>query len=385
MRVTDYAAHNAEVKRVWDAYRARKPVRVPMTIGSNPRYSMAIPEANPRRITFRQFFEDPQLNLERQLEHQEWVRFNLPADHEMGPVTAPWEWGVHLMNVFEAAWLGCEVEFLGDFDIPDTRPMLTDDRKNLLFDRGIPDPFTGGLMKRNWEFYDYFADLIKKGWTWSGQPLTKTWPAGNGTDGPMTVACNLRGAAEFAADLLEDPEYAWKLLDFITEAAIVRITAYRKRLGEPAKSSGWWFADDSVQLISTPMYERMIFPFHKRLVETFSDGGPGGIHLCGDATRHFPFIRDRLNVQSFDTGFPVDFGRLREMMGPDVEIYGGPSVPMLSTATPAQVRDETRRILGSGIMNGGRFVLREGNNLAPGVPVANVEAMYEAVKKWGRY
>jgi len=36
-------------------------------------------------------------------------------------------------------------------------------------------------------------------------------------------------------------------------------------------------------------------------------------------------------------------------------------------------------------MDGGRFVLREGNNLAPCTPLENIEAMYEAGKLYGRY
>jgi uroporphyrinogen-III decarboxylase len=145
------------------------------------------------------------------------------------------------------------------------------------------------------------------------------------------------------------------------------------------------FADDSIQLISTEMYEDLVFPFHKRLVDTFSEGGPNGIHLCGDATRHFPFLRDHLNMQSFDTGFPVDFTWLRETLGPDVEIQGGPSAPFLVEASPGEVSEEVRRILASGIMKGGRFVLREGNNLAPGTPLENLWAMYDTVREWGTY
>ncbi|HQI75774.1 MAG TPA: uroporphyrinogen decarboxylase family protein, partial [Candidatus Latescibacteria bacterium] len=49
------------------------------------------------------------------------------------------------------------------------------------------------------------------------------------------------------------------------------------------------------------------------------------------------------------------------------------------------VRAEVKRILGSGIMEGGRFVLREGNNLAPGVPMENLRAMWDAVHEFGTY
>jgi uroporphyrinogen decarboxylase len=403
MSPVDFERHNAEVKEVWDAYRRREPVRVPVVFGINPRYTMFDHPANPRRFTFEQFFNDPQVMLERQLEHQEWVRLNVPQDMEMGLPPDGWDVAVNFFNSYEAAWLGCALRFDAD-QVPDTTPLWSDDRRKwMLLEQGIPDPFTGGLMQKNWEFYDYFLRKQAEGWTWKGLPIQSVTPCGLGTDGPLTVACNLRGATEFMTDLRADPDYAWKLLEFVTEATIVRLQAYRRKLGQPLKTQdrvgsprrsrfcseegfhpGWGFADDSVQLISTRMYEDLILPFHRRLVETFSEGGPISIHLCGDATRHFRFLRDTLNIRSFDTGFPVEFGWLREQVGPDVEIQGGPTVTFLQRATPPDVRAEVKRILTSGITEGGRFILREANNMPPGIPLENLQAMYEAAKEYGR-
>jgi hypothetical protein len=47
------------------------------------------------------------------------------------------------------------------------------------------------------------------------------------------------------------------------------------------------------------------------------------------------------------------------------------------------VRQEVRRICGSGVLEGGRFLLREGNNLAPGTPLENTESMYHAGREFG--
>jgi hypothetical protein len=44
-----------------------------------------------------------------------------------------------------------------------------------------------------------------------------------------------------------------------------------------------------------------------------------------------------------------------------------------------------RRILESGIMEGGRFILQEGNNLPPCVPLENLEAVYATCQEFGRY
>jgi len=82
---------------------------------------------------------------------------------------------------------------------------------------------------------------------------------------------------------------------------------------------------------------------------------------------------------------PIDFGWVREQLGPDVEIKGGPSVSLLATAPPRQVYEEVRRIVTSGVTEGGRFVLREGNNLPPDVPLTNLQAMYAAVRDFGHY
>ena len=81
----------------------------------------------------------------------------------------------------------------------------------------------------------------------------------------------------------------------------------------------------------------------------------------------------------------IDFGWVRQQLGPDVEIKGGPSVMHLQQASPAQVRREVQRILASGIASAGRFILREGHNLPPAVGVAKACAMYDAVREFGRY
>ena len=384
-RPIDYDEHNAEVQTVWEAYRKGAPQRVPMMLGISARYTTLGHPANPRGITFEQYFTDPDLMLTRQLEHRSWVRHHVPQDAEMGLPETGWDINVDFQNSFEAGWFGCPIRYF-DGDTPDTQPLLQDeDRKRALFDQGIPDPFSGGLMRRNWEFYDYFRRKQDEGFTWQGRPISAVSPAGLGSDGPLTVACNLRGASQVYMDLAADPDYARELLGFITEASIVRIQAYRRRLGMPLKTTGLRLPDDAIQSISSATYRDLVMPFHRRLIEALSTGGPYTMHLCGDASRHFPLLRDELGVSSFDTGFPIDFGEVRQQVGPGVEISGGPSVMFLQSATPAAVLEEVKRILASGIVEGGRFILREGNNMSPGIALENLWAMYDAVRAFGRY
>ncbi len=385
MTAIDFDRHNEEVQQVWSAYRAGKPVRVPVIFGTNARFTIWMPEANPRGITFEQYFSDPQTMLERQIEHQYWVRHNVPQDADMGLSEKGWDIPVDFQNVYEAAWLGCELRFYPD-QVPDTVPMLHDDNKRMLFDKGLPHPFKDGLMERNWKFYKYLKRKQDEGWAMFEKPIGSVTPCALGTDGPMTVCCNLRGATEFLVDLKEDTEYALQLLDFVTTAIITRLKAYRNYLSLPEKANPWTFADDSIELMSAKMYQELIYPFHKRLVAELAEpGAPISMHLCGDVQRHLVFLRDNLNIRSFDTGFPIDLGKARRDLGPEIEIMGGPSVPLLCYGTAEEVRAEVVRTLQSGVMDGGRFILREGNNLAPGTPLENLRAMYNAAKEFERY
>ena len=67
------------------------------------------------------------------------------------------------------------------------------------------------------------------------------------------------------------------------------MTAWRKLAGIPIPNNdGFGFADDSVAMISTAMYREHVLPYHRRLCDAFSSPTQlRGIHLCGDATRHF--------------------------------------------------------------------------------------------------
>ncbi len=390
--VIDFKKHNEEVKKVWEAYHKREPYRIPVTVAGSIRNLFSNPELNKTGYTFEDFFSDPQAQIECQLAYQKWYRYNLICDLEMGPPEGGWQTGIDFQNSFEAMWFGCLVQYYGN-DVPDTVPILREN-KNRLYEMEPPDPLRGNLLSRAMDFFEYMQDKCPR-MEFEGLPVKPpvTIP-GEITDGPFDVAYKLRGAAEVCIDMYEDPKYYHDLMTFVTENIIRRMKAIREwrwaRIPDSPdkgifRKPDFGFADDAIALISTKQYEEFVLPYHRRILEEFSDGGHTGIHLCGDATRHFKFLRDTLNVYAFDTGFPVDFGWLRRELGPDVQINGGPTIMLLKNGTPGEIRQEVKRICESGIMQGGRFVLREANNLAPCTSIENIEAMYTAAKEFGRY
>lgn len=378
----DFAAHNAEVKRVWENYRSGNPYRIPMRLNINPRIYLLNPRLNTEKITFQQVYEDPDTAIDIQMRSSHYIRHNLLADHEMGLPEAGWSCAP--VSCSEEAWYGSDISYPTN-NCPFCVPMLQDeDTKTSIFDMGIPDPF-GGKAEKVLRDYDYMLSQVGKRF-YKDVPLTSVGVPLAYTNGPMTVACDLRGTTEFCMDILADPEYAEQLLDFITDATIERIKAYRKRFFGFEKTPGFGFADDSIQLIGQDTYRDLVLPRHRRLIEELSTGeAPNSIHLCGDATRHFPMLKEELNIMSFDTGFPVNHGELLKTLGPDVEVAGGVHVAILRSGTPDEVRKETRRILEEVKPLSQKFIIEDANNLSPCTPEENIRAMYETVLEYGCY
>jgi hypothetical protein len=382
MTTPDFTQHNEEVRAVWQAYRAGRPTRAPVIADADTRFFVLHDELNPgERMSFEEYSEDAITMMGFQLRAAEWRVLNLNprCDYEAG-LPERFSVTVDMQRYFDAGFFGAEVEYRAG-QIPDTVPPLTGDRKNWLFDRGQPDPLTGGIFAKAHQLHEAMAERIVRGMTYQDRAVTFE-PFGLGTDGPLTVATNLRGT-ELYTDFYTDPDYVHQLLDFIVEGTIARIKAHRRFFGQPEISESWGYADDSVQLISTDMVREFIVPAHRKLKLALTSAERINIHLCGNATRHFKTLRDELGCYSFDTGFPVDFAWLRQELGPEVEILGGPRVTLLRNGTPEEIAAEVRRILSSGITEGGRFILREANDLAPGTPLANVDAMYAAGRLFG--
>lgn len=295
-------------------------------------------------------------------------------------------------NSYEAGWFGCPL-FFRDNQVPDTLPILQED-KYRLYEMECPDPLHGGSLGRAIEFFEYMHEVCPQR-EFEGLPvLPPTTIPGEGTDGPLDLAYKLRGAAQACLDMLTDPGYYHDLMTFLTDCIIRRMKAIRewrwaRQPDAPDRGQfrqpQFCLADDAIALLSVEQYRDFVLPYHRRLVAEFSDGGPISMHLCGDVQRFFPLLRDELRAYSFDTGFPIDFTTLRQEVGPEVEISGGPTVMLVKSGPVEAIRQEVKRICTSGIMEGGKFILMAANNLSPLTPIEHVQALYEAGKQFGRY
>lgn len=372
---------NDEKAAIWDAYRQRRPIRVPVLLGTNPRIVLLNPELNPG-ISFEQADHDPEAHVKLALHYQHYLRTTL-NHYTDAPTGLPDVWQVHLFtfNVYEAASMGAEVIYT-DTSVPATEPILDEANKHRIFEVPIDRPLELPYIRDRLAFWHRMKHVCENR-RFEGRPVQLMPWAPTGTDGPVTVGCNLRGEASLE-DLIEDPDYADRLLAFITRAAIERRSKFQAYWGEKI-SAGNAMADDACLMLSPQMYEQRVLPHHRRFYEAADSQLPRSMHLCGNSGHLLSIIHERLAVRSFDTGFPLDHGAVRLQLGTDVELLGGPRVAVLLSDSPDKVYRETVRILRSGVTNGGRFILREGNNLPPGCPLENLRAMYTACLEHGRY
>ncbi len=382
-----------EKAALWRAYREGRHTRVPMFIKTNVRVVMVLPDWNPDGYSFEDCYHDPRAHLKMELQHLLFNR-QVISRHSDWPHELPdvWEVPLYLHNVYEAAAFGGQVCFPPD-QVPTTEPppFADDDRRNEVFDVDIEHPLETPYWKhqlRMWRDMKKLAD----GMTFEGRPVKLLPVSYLGTDGPVTIGCNLRGPT-FLMDLLTEPEYAQKLMAFVVDSVAHRRRALLKAFdGAIVRPPHHHIADDACAMLGVEQWRTLVKPHHDRLYRIQETDGCGAapdseraLHMCGNATHLFPAMHEEINITVFDTGFPVDHGDLRRKLGEDVMIQGGPPVPLLLKGSPEQVFERSRQILQSGVMAGKRFVLREAHNLPPLVPEENLAAMYAAALEFGNY
>ena len=381
----EFDKHNDEVRKVWDAFAAGSPTRVPVIFALAENVLLLDARLNPKGVTFADYCRDPDVMMQVQLELQKWIRLHVWHDMEMGLPADGWApLYVDFQNTAEAAWMGCPITYGDEGSVPDTTPILQDDKQKLR-DLEIPDPVHGNIMGTVYDYWKYLTDKIED-YEFEGLPIRGVVPVAHMTDGPFTLAGNLRGITELCLDIYEDGDFVHELMTFVTDALIARGKAWYPLMGVELPMEGWMqgFGDDSAELLSVESYRQFVLPYHRRLTEAFGGSGPCHIHMCGRAQHLFKTMQAELNMQDFYVGYFCDLGKMRRELGPDVMIEAGVIHPtILRDGDAGEIRDEVKRGMTSGGMTGGR--LKVGTCVAPGTPAESLRIAYDAGREYGRY
>ncbi len=364
----DEAEALAGALRVAQAVARRPSERVPVLLSFAQAFKITRTGAG---VTFPEYFGDPEAQLRTQLVAAAWIQEHVRADMAAEPPATDFA------NAREASALGADVVFPDD-NIPWVRGPWIDGDDDLARLRDV-DPVHHGLHGREIEWkaaMEAAADrhpLRYRGGELQ-YPGRHVSTSHGHTDGPFTVAAEIRGLTRILTDVYENPAFLHRLLDVVTDKIVACIDHARAAWG-PAPLS--FFADDFAVNLSPGHFREFSLPYLRRIRAHIP--GLAVYHMCGRADHVVPLVVDELDIAMWHgLGFEVDRRRAREAMEGRCAMHGNVSPLTLALGTAEDVRRECHEILADlGDMDG--FVMGDGNNVPPASPLENVNAIWRAV------
>jgi uroporphyrinogen decarboxylase len=192
----------------------------------------------------------------------------------------------------------------------------------------------------------------------------------------------LMGQTEVFMAVHERPEFVKELLRITTDKLIEYLDFCWEEERLPVPKDFAW-TDDLAVGLSAEAYREIVLPFEKKLRLHFN--GYVCLHMCGKTDHLLEIFRDELKINEYQGfGHEVDLDRIAEIMGGRVILIGNVNPMLIHSGTSEQVRIATRKVIKKLAPFKG-FIVQDGNNIPPGSPVENINAMMEAALLYGRY
>ena len=208
----------------------------------------------------------------------------------------------------------------------------------------------------------------------------------------MSVGQFLRGFEDWMVDLADNHAFVQALLERTTA---IEIEANERILAAVGENVDIVYTSDDLggqegPLLSPTAFTTLFRPYFARLWSHIRSRTDAVLmhHCCGSIR---PFIRDfvDLGVQALNpiqvSAARMDPAGLKAEFGRELSFWGGVDTrSVLPWGTPATVAAEVQRRLRE-MGAGGGYILAAVHNLQPEVPPANIVALFEAGRRYGRY
>ena len=384
----DYKELEDRKKRCEMQRNFQKPDRVPVTPLVDTWYWLS-----KTGKTYKEYFGSAKSMLEGQLYGLKWLYENIKSDH----------YHIYISPVFnyvsEAETFGCKVEFR-DNDIPWVKEHCIFGEDDLLklekldfIHSGIHGKevmYREEMMKIAGNYKIRFKDGVEIGiedkiklglHNYSYASGVPGIGVAGGTIGTMLNANDIRGMEKIMMDLYDNPEFARKLLEIITDKIIQWVEYSKQVCNEPKE--GVFIGDDGAANLSPELYEEFLLPCHKRMQAYF--GGYTTFHADAKGHHLFPFLINELKINDFSGFSYLDDKKLTaETFGGKAVLCGNINPMKLEAGTKEDVMEECREAIEHFAPYSG-FFLKDGDNITPKTPLENINAMYEAAVKYGKY
>ncbi|MFH0911313.1 MAG: uroporphyrinogen decarboxylase family protein [Planctomycetota bacterium] len=257
----------------------------------------------------------------------------------------------------ETAGFGGEIVFVKDGVPRLVKPPLLDTKD--LGALAAPDPMTSPRMRDRVDAVRAFKEKV------GGRYSILGW-----IEGPAAEAADLRGVTQFLMDLMDDEPFAGALMDRSIE---VGVEFARAQVEAGADTVG--VGDAIASQLSPELYERLVLPREKRLVDAIHGmGARVRLHICGNITHLLRGIA-RLGADIVDVDHMVKMPTARRALGDRVALAGNlDPATAVQRGTPKAIRERVRDLYAE---VGNPFLVAAGCEVSPLTPPANLRALCE--------
>jgi len=368
--------HNAEAREVLAAWRADRPIRVPLLCDDSfIQHGLYAGESG---VDYVKYYSDPAEMTRVQLEAARRRRELPIADIVLGEAPQSWPVTADFWPVPAPGWVGCEITWRHE-TVPAHRPLNLDRAAAEAME--MPDPRTGGLLARIGQFAQEIRQRFEGSLTFLGRPVG---PVSDGVDhaGVFAMAMDVRGP-EIMTDMYDSPDFARRFLLKMAEWCDALESAWRDG---GAKRGYFRNTDHGIDMLSAETYERFLLPVIVEMNRRRGTPLPSGLHHCGRGAHLLGLMKRCYPLQRLDDiTFPlIDVAAARRQVGQEVRVKVCIADAIVRFGPPERIRQTVRDLMASGAKGSGRLALTVGDMLA-GTPLEHRLALYEAVKEFGRY
>lgn len=367
----------ARKTRIEKTKRFETPDRVAVIPAIN--YRFLLPEIG---VRFQDYYNDPEVMLHSQILGQKWLMENIKTDAYS--ITGAWVGGwTDFQNATEASSMGCLVDFPeNDIPVVHAQGWVKNEKDLRRLER--MDTVNSGLNGKQIKFR---REMIKIAENYpvrfQGGPVF--YPGENPalthtSNGPFTNVAYLMGSNQAFSAMLEKPDFMHELLHIITEKTIGWLDFCWQEEGLESRDFAW--TDDLGAYLSAQTWQEVLLPYNQCLRDHFSWAS---LHMCGHTNHLLDIFTNQLKINEYQGfGWEVDLDRISSIMGGKVVLLGNVNPMLIKNGKPDEVKEATRRVIQKLASYKG-LIIQDGNNIPPGSPAENINAMMEAAEEFGRY
>jgi uroporphyrinogen decarboxylase len=210
--------------------------------------------------------------------------------------------------------------------------------------------------------------------------------------GVFDMSWHLRGMENIFMDMIRRPEFTQALFERLADYYVAVYTNYMQAIGDYIEMV-IYYEDLSGQegpLISPDLYRKYVKPCHRRIFKAIKENTRAKlcVHTCGSA---YVFLNDYVEL-GVDVLNPVQISardmdpyRLKQEYGGGLSFHGGIDTQrFLPRATPAEIQEEVRRMIGI-LGRGGGYLFTSCHSIQPDVSPENIVALFSAAVEHGKY